>query len=501
MDSFQSVLGDAAGGALCNLLTAYGDSAPFLAAVALAEPTPVGEAATVAAGLATLAASVGCQWDMDKPGPPVDIGWEGCSEFSIGEGWLYGDDKLLLRNVQALNYIDYTEPQPTSPPGITTYDIGYVNVENGQTLVVSITTETVEQWRLEPRPGAVCDKPAPGPLPPPQPDPYIHTDTASGCEIKVDFKGWAVESAGTVGGVWQMQPAAQTEQASGGVIGGCNFLPTIYYDNGGSGGGGGQGPISFPVPDPVPPDTDTPWWAPILAGAAAGAAGAAVEKALDALFDPIFPGGSYSVDGVCEVDSNGDPMPVTYSSNYPPGKAFAAIIDRLDALGDLPNYSKQLRQPTCMGCVKQGAPVTIHFESIEPSSNGMHTLRKQLTYYDQTGSPLQVHASHWKDFSWEAGPFVVTHQGANWGKLVVWGATAEEGKRVIRHAGDVAGINPDSSGYWHVHESSAPRYGRSGTMRVEVRPKRGNGDRYLMVTKRDSPKGLPLAVVLQASDF
>lgn len=76
-----------------------------------------------------------------------------------------------------------------------------------------------------------------------------------------------------------------------------------------------------------------------------------------------------------------------------------------------------------------------------------------------------------------------------WGTVQVWAASEAEGKRVIRHAGAIAGYNPDdpATGRWIVTSSASPRYGRTGTMRVQQR--KG----YLFVSKRDGPNGAPLA--------
>ena len=100
-------------------------------------------------------------------------------------------------------------------------------------------------------------------------------------------------------------------------------------------------------------------------------------------------------------------------------------------------------------------------------------LRKIFRYRDQAGATLEEHTEHWRTFTWEAGPVCVIHKGAPWGVPQVWASSIEEGKRVIRHAGVIAG-------------SLNPRYGKTGTMAVKIL--RGG---YLSVTKRDGPDGLP----------
>ena len=114
-------------------------------------------------------------------------------------------------------------------------------------------------------------------------------------------------------------------------------------------------------------------------------------------------------------------------------------------------------------------------------------LRKIFRYRDQAGATLEEHTEHWRTFTWEAGPVCVIHKGAPWGVPQVWASSIEEGKRVIRHAGAIAGVDPDSEGEWMITGSLNPRYGKTGTMAVKIL--RGG---YLSVTKRDGPDGPPL---------
>lgn len=117
---------------------------------------------------------------------------------------------------------------------------------------------------------------------------------------------------------------------------------------------------------------------------------------------------------------------------------------------------------------------------------GERPLRKQLRYRDQTGASLEAHTEHWRGFEWEAGPVCVIHKGAVWGVPQVWAATAAEGKRVLRHAGLIAGVNVDEEGEWVVTGTLDPRYGRTGRMLVK-----GLANGAISVTKREGPNGLP----------
>jgi hypothetical protein len=120
---------------------------------------------------------------------------------------------------------------------------------------------------------------------------------------------------------------------------------------------------------------------------------------------------------------------------------------------------------------------------------GNAPLIKKLTYRDLSGQSLEAHTNHWAGFQWQAGPVCVIHKGAAWGVPQVWASSASEGKRVLRHAAAISGINPDSEGEWIVTGTLHPRYGRTGTMRVRVL--RGG---YLAVTKREGPSQLPEVV-------
>jgi len=117
-------------------------------------------------------------------------------------------------------------------------------------------------------------------------------------------------------------------------------------------------------------------------------------------------------------------------------------------------------------------------------------LRKIFRYRDQTGTSLEAHTAHWASFVWEAGPVCVIHKGAVWGTPQVWASSAAEGKRVIRHAAAIAGVNVDQDGEWEVTGSLNPRIGRTGTMGVKVLR-----DGCLSVTKREGSSGLPQVVV------
>lgn len=113
-------------------------------------------------------------------------------------------------------------------------------------------------------------------------------------------------------------------------------------------------------------------------------------------------------------------------------------------------------------------------------------LRKRFKYRDMSGASLEAHTAHWRGFEWDAGPVCVIHKGAAWGVPQVWAASVAEGKRVIRHAGAIAGVDPDTEGEWVVTGSLDPRYGQTARMGVKLLR-----DGLLSVTKREGPNGLP----------
>jgi hypothetical protein len=112
-------------------------------------------------------------------------------------------------------------------------------------------------------------------------------------------------------------------------------------------------------------------------------------------------------------------------------------------------------------------------------------LEKRFRYRSLSGAPLEDHASHWANFTWQAGPVCVINKGGPWGVLQVWAASAEEGKRVIQHAAAIAGIDLTRT-EWVVSSSKNPRFGRTGSMAL----KRLRGG-ALAVSMREGSDGLP----------
>lgn len=171
------------------------------------------------------------------------------------------------------------------------------------------------------------------------------------------------------------------------------------------------------------------------------------------------------------IDPDGGPNP-------PPGADCCnEIREKLDeiadcACGDTPP-------------VLEGEFRTISFRSDETSPYGKSRLRKRFRYRSVSGYGLSEVVDHWRDFNYEAGPVCVIHSGGSWGTPQVWAATADEGKRVIRHAAAEAGFDPDTTGKWTITGSSSARVGVGGTMRVDTK------GGYYWITSRDGSNQRP----------
>ena len=177
---------------------------------------------------------------------------------------------------------------------------------------------------------------------------------------------------------------------------------------------------------------------------------------------------------------------VEFEWEIPQLKASLGIANRLDAIADMIELSGWFRKFTCNETSDpEGDIRTICFISDEVSPEGKSRLRKRLRYRSVSGFSHQGLVEHWKDFTWNAGPVIVQHLGAPWGSPKVWASTADEGKRVLRHAAGEAGFDPDQVGQWRISGSTDTRLGMPGTMRVNT-----TGG-YYWITERDGSEGRP----------
>ena len=188
--------------------------------------------------------------------------------------------------------------------------------------------------------------------------------------------------------------------------------------------------------------------------------------------EPILTGTTYYLDGLCENPEEWGMEPgewVTFEWNIEQANASLAIARRVDALAEIVNMSGWMKKATCAPekVELKGDWVTTRWLSDEKMDHSGRRLRKLFRYRSQSSRDLGQLSSYWEDFSWTAGPVCVRHKGAWWGDPQVWASSAGEGKRVIRHAAAEAGIDPDQDGEWAVSGSRSPRYGMSGTMRIQ----------------------------------
>ena len=480
---------NAVNGAACKIFTDYGAGVEALKTVALIAPPA--KPVAIALSLAQLAAKQNCDWDTGQEGPG-DETKGGCWKLKDGGGVIAGknvngDYAGLVDGNCARPDQQYTEILSTDPTG------GRLTVR-AKTLLGDVVntyadSEMVSVF-LDPCAGASCDEEGDSTPPPPQPPPYVHT-TEEGCQLIVNFQGWGQLSDGSASGIFLIEPAPET-RAGGGRIGGCNFEPTIVYNPGGGGGGGGPYTVPYP-PDPPGPD-GKPLWQKLLEAALAGAVSGLVQnlfdetdKKLDELIEGrTYPGSQYTLTGVCE---EGETQPEWFANN-PEANELYSVIYRLDSLAAMMQVHLGLKTPVCLPepetPVIEGQFRTISFRSDETSPFGKSRLRKRLRYRGSEGVELSALVDHWRDFSWQSGPVRVDHVGASWGSPQVWAATADEGKRVIRHAGREAGIDPDQVGRWSARSSNSPRCGVSDTMRVDT-----TGG-YYWITARDGSDQRPI---------
>jgi hypothetical protein len=209
-----------------------------------------------------------------------------------------------------------------------------------------------------------------------------------------------------------------------------------------------------------------------------------ILRAVEALMASAS-GGTYTLTEPCDPDGDG----VFVKREVPYLGAFdqlGVLSNKLDALAELQQAAKDLRQPTCNPPLpkRTGEPVTVTFRSDGVSPVSGNSLVKMFKYFDQTGKSLEDHSAHWKGFTWQAGDVVVSAYGTALGKPQVWAASEAEGRRVIEHAASVAGVDlTDAS--WKAVTPANPRYGMPGLMRVK------DYGGYLWVTKRPDPSGPP----------
>ncbi len=284
-----------------------------------------------------------------------------------------------------------------------------------------------------------------------------------------------------------MEPKPEL-RTDGGRIGGCTFNNIIY--TGAPIGGGGEPPVVGPWQPEWDDDEDPFPWKDWLMDVLAGAVGSQIANLFNEIFDLPYKGTTYRLVSVCELDEDGEPVSKEVVVQVPSANSFSSVIKRIDALVPLLQGQKDFKQPVCptpiQPVVLEGEFRTIGFISEETSPNGKSRLRKRLRYRSVSGLGLDGLIDYWKDFRFNAGPVTVKHRGASWGTITVWASSADEGKRVIRHAAGEAGIDADSVGRWEISGSTSTRLGMPGSMKVN------NAGGYYWITARDGSDNRPL---------
>ena len=446
--------------------------------------------------LSLLGAGAVCQdTPVDGPGQPSGI--EGCYKMAAGGTALIeikfaGDtDFQLFSNVfpwtEVVELIGVTVEVVDGNRFVSRLSFNRTNGGpfTADSLKYDTSSEAVRvQWRLRPVSGACeIETGDPLPYPPNFRDPISYTDPTTQCNYNITPQGFVAESeGGGAGFVMKIEAAAPQTLASGGVVGGCNFSPTLVYQP-----PGGGPPTTVPW-DPTWPDWDgggTPPWLATLIGAAGGVAATVINNALAALFEQQYPSGTREIYAACNYKQDGSPE--TFSVTFPEENYQNRVLTSLNAIVDFQQQILLWRTPTCSGGSQpvKGDAVSINWVSDEYSPSGNNRIRKLLTYFDQNNTSLEDTVTHWKDFSWNAGPVIVSCVGTPLGKPQVWADSLDEAKRVIGHAAAIAGVDLTNA-EWQVAPPKSSRYGMTGVMRVAT-----GRSGQLSITKRDGPSGLP----------
>ena len=496
MSTWQERLDNAAGDATCQILSGVGSTLVTAGAWNLATggaglvPITLGSAALLASNYA-------CTWDPDASGTyPTDdliaagscMEANGCGLHIEGKGGqlsYLGIQKKLISVLRTGTY-----PNGTAKVTTTYVDCNGVTQSDDEAAVDILPIST----RLEPGFTCVGD---PAPEPDPVIPPYEYVEPGpDGCSLTVNFLGFGQEPGGKVAPIYMIEPTP-TGLRGGGVIGGCNFEPTIYYQPtpppGGPGGGGddgcgGEPPYIIPYVPGDDPD-GTPFWLEALREVLAGAAGALLAEQISDLFEQPYQGVTYEMTAPCNVDAEGNPL--VWTGEIPQQKFNEAVLDRLDAISAQISQALAWKTPICTHEPTQleGDFRTISFISDETSPFGKSRLRKRLRYRSLNGHDLSPIVDHWKDFEWQSGPTRVRWTGGSWGTVEVWASTDVEGQRVIQHAAGEAGFDAFETGGWSIRTTSSTRLGVSGTMRVNTK------GGYWWITSRDGSNNRPIVAM------
>jgi hypothetical protein len=484
-------LDSAAGFATCSILSSAG-SALVGTGVATLAAGGGGIVPLTLGSLSLLAAGAACQPTAVDGKPSLA---DGCIEMSPGgygvfqyswEGFDWTDcgGQLGCSETTAITSTEVVQDQGT---GQWLARAAFTSTQGSDVWQLSFDNEALAntaRFRIRPVVGTCADSSGPE-YPPNIHDPVEYTDPATGCTYNVSFQGFAADVVGGAASPVFKIEALPTSRNTGGIVGGCNFEPVIYQQPPGGGGPPRIGPW-----DPTWPDWDgggTPPWLDFLSSLAGGIVSNIITDSIAEAFQQPVPQYQYTMRAACNYKQDGSYE--TYTITLPEQPWETRVLAMQEMNIDFLQQHLLWKTPTCSGggVGIAGDPVTVNFISDEYSPDGNDRIKKRFVYFDQTGTPLEDHVTHWKDFVWNAGPACVNLEGTPMGKCQVWASTVDEGKRVITHAAAIAGIDV-ADGEWKVASSRSSRYGQPGTMRVAHFT---NGN--YTVTKRPGPSGNPEA--------
>ena len=495
------LLDRAASSATCQVLGAAGASLVGAGAVSL-WAGGTGFVPITAGAMSLLAANYLCP-DMplggiDPPSNQID----GCGQMSPGGyGQLqYKAPQGEWTSVGASNVFRYAErlDNITSfgrlngkwSSSVDVYGAGTAQAFQGAGEFATQAEADSVLYRIVPIEGDCAYSPD-NPLPPPPPDAFEtiqYTDNITNCTYNVTLQGFAQETPG--GGINPVYiiESAPAVRADGGRMGGCNFAPTVYMPTPGGPGGGGGG-VTIPVPPDAPgPGDGIPWWAGALAGAVGGALLNQLAEAVNDLLAPVLEEGEFTLIAPCDKDEAGNPLQRSWT--FPAQREPARLLSHQIALMEIMQQHLDWKTPICdETTIPEGDFRTISFRSEETSPFGKSRLRKRFRYRSVSGNDLGAVVDHWKDFSFEGGPYRVRWVGGSWGTVEVWAASEAEGKRVIQHAAAEAGFDPFENGRWSTRSSGSARLGVPCTVRVDT-----TGG-YYWITARDGSDQRPIVAL------
>jgi hypothetical protein len=462
---------------------------PWIVATGAAIPTPQ----TKAAALALTALQYGCNFKPDLSPEYIEGGcWERASptfieyyEEPYGQipgSWTssFSDYNYVLPMSQVLEIISFDGYQNITSPNGGSYTIHPVltvrffdNTEaqvTGAKGYIPNQAPPPQYFRMFDN-GSECLKPAPNSETPPPPAPITQYSAELNCNVEAVFNGIQMDVDGTARPVITFKSlgaAGGTRQDPVPEVSGCNWFGDLVY----VGPTNNKDPDVYPLP-PNPPQVPGP-----------PDPGNCPDPCPD--IQPEMVGQSiYVMTAPC--DKNESDQPLEWERVLEAQAGLPAISARLEALSEQVSQALAWKTPICNDKpTLEGNFRTISFRSDSTSPYGNDRLRKRFRYRSTSGLGLGAVVDHWKDFTWESGPVVVCHSGSSWGTPQVWAATADEGKRVIRHAAGEAGIDPDQVGRWTISGSDSARYGVSDTMRVDTQ------GGYYWITARDGSNNRPM---------